>query len=177
MSILETERLILRPLTEADASQRYADWLNDPQVNQFLETRHSAQTVDSCRAFVTQCNADPGSHLLGVFHKGSGQHIGNVKVGFINNHYERGQVSLFIGEKAFWGQGLSSELVREVTRYAFADLGLNRLEAGCYENNLASLRVFLKCGYMVEGFMREQVTLNGKRMGVFWLGVLKHEYA
>ncbi len=176
MSVLETERLLLRPLTEADASQRYADWLNDPEVNQYLETRHSLQTVDSCREFIRQCNADPGSHLLGVFLKGSGQHIGNVKVGFINALYEHGQISLFIGEKTCWGQGFSSELVREVSRYAFADLGLNRLEAGCYEDNLASLRVFLKCGYTVEGFLREQVTLNGKRMGVFWLGVLKHEY-
>ncbi|MEH6499798.1 MAG: GNAT family protein [Pseudoalteromonas distincta] len=176
MSTLETERMILRPLTEADASQQYADWLNDPEVNQFLETRHFAQTVESCRAFIQQCNADPGSYLLGVFLKETGQHIGNVKVGFINSYYQRGQVSLFIGEKTFWGHGLSSELVRKVTRFAFEDLGLNRLEAGCYENNLASLRVFLKCGYTVEGFMREQVTLNGKRMGVFWLGMIKHEY-
>lgn len=176
MTCLETSRLRLRTLTEADASQRYADWLNDPEVNQYLETRHSEQTIDSCRAFIQQCNADEGSQLLGVFLKETDQHIGNVKVGFINSHYQHGQLSLFIGEKSCWGQGLSSELVGAVTRYAFSALGLNRIEAGCYEENLASLRVFLKCGYTVEGFLREQVVLNGRRMGVFKLGVLKHEY-
>jgi RimJ/RimL family protein N-acetyltransferase len=167
---------MLRPLTEADASQRYADWLNDPEVNQFLETRHAQQTVESCRSFIQQCNVDAGSHLLGVFLRSNNEHIGNVKVGFIHSHYQRGQLSLFIGEKAYWGQGLSSELVRAVTRYAFTTLGLHRVEAGCYEENLGSLRVFLKCGYTVEGFLRDQVTLNGRRMGTFLLGVLKHEY-
>jgi len=176
MSKIETARLTLRPLQASDATQAYADWLNDPEVNRYLETRHSQQSLESCAAFIEQCNADSGSHLFGIFNRASGQHIGNAKIGFISSHYQRGQLSLFIGEKAFWGQGLSSELVRALTEYGFQTLGLNRIEAGCYEDNLASLRVFLKAGYTVEGFMREQVTLDGKRMGCFWLGVLASEY-
>ena len=177
MSGIETARLALRPLQVSEATQVYADWLNDPEVNRYLETRHSLQTVESCAAFIEQCNADPNSHLFGIFHRASGKHIGNAKIGFISAPYQRGQVSLFIGEKAFWGQGLSSELVRALTEYGFQTLGLNRLEAGCYEDNLASLRVFLKAGYTVEGFLREQVTLDGRRMGCFWLGVLASEYS
>ncbi|WVM94098.1 GNAT family protein [Halopseudomonas pachastrellae] len=64
-----------------------------------------------------------------------------------------------------------------ITAYGFDSLGLHRLEAGCYEDNLASLRIFLKAGYTVEGFMREHVTLNGRRMGCFWLGKLHNEHA
>jgi len=173
---IETPRLYLRTLQPSDASQAYADWLNDPEVNRYLETRHSEQTLESCQEFIEYCNADAGSHLFGIFHRDSNRHIGNAKIGFVNAQYQRGQVSLFIGEKQFWGQGLSSELVRALTDFGFKTLRLNRLEAGCYEDNLASLRVFLKAGYAVEGFMRDQVTLNGRRMGCFWLGVLAREY-
>jgi RimJ/RimL family protein N-acetyltransferase len=177
MAELATERVYLRPLSAQDATQTYADWMNDPQVNQYLETRHSPQSVESCRAFIEQCNADPASHLFGIFLQQGHRHVGNVKLGFVNSYYQRGQVSLFIGDKTCWGQGLSSEVVRLITAYGFDSLGLHRLEAGCYEDNLASLRIFLKAGYTVEGFMREHVTLNGRRMGCFWLGKLHNEHA
>lgn len=173
---IETTRLVLRPLTTADVTQRYADWMNDPQVNQYLETRHSVQTVESCADFIDSCNQDPGSHLFGIFLKENQQHIGNVKLGFVNHHYLRGQVSLFIGEKSLWGKGLSTEVVDGITRFGFGGLGLHRLEAGCYEDNLGSLRVFLKCGYTVEGFLREHVAQDGQFRGCFWLGVLADEF-
>ena len=176
MSEIATPRTYLRRLEHTDASAKYVAWLNDSEVNRYLETRHTFQTLEGCRDFIRKCNADPGSHLFGIFLKDTGQHIGNVKIGFINTQYQRGQISLFIGEKQFWGQGFSSEVVRAVTAFGFDRLGLHRLEAGCYDANLASLRVFLKAGYVVEGFMRDQVILDGLRIGCFWLGVLACEY-
>ena len=176
MITFQSQRLYLRSLKESDATQKYADWLNDPDVNKYLETRHSVQTVESCKSFIKQCNEDNNSHLLGVFLKETEQHIGNVKIGFINELYKRGQISLFLGEKNYWGKGYSSELVKAVTQYGFEDLGLHRIEAGCYEDNLASLRVFLKAGYTVEGFMREHVLSDGEFVGCFWLGKLVNEH-
>lgn len=175
MADIETKRLYLRYLNVSDASERYVGWLNDSEVNRYLETRHSKQTIQGCRKFIKDCNADTCSHLFGVFFKETGVHIGNAKIGFINPIYKRGQISLFIGEKQFWGLGLASEVVQGLTNYGFKTLGLHRLEAGCYEDNLPSLRVFLKNGYTVEGFMRDQVTLDNRRLGCFWLGILAHE--
>lgn len=176
MSTIETQRLILRPLTAEDATQKYADWLNDPEVNQYLETRHSLQTIDSCLSFIEHCNADDTAYLFGVFIKETGEHIGNAKIGFINPIHKHGQFSLFVGEKKYWGKGYSSELVKAVTKHGFDVLGLNRIEAGCYEDNLASLKIFLKAGYTVEGFKRNHVVQNDRYTGCFWLGVLRHEY-
>jgi len=175
MKIIESERLLLKSLQVSDATQAYADWLNDPEVNQYLETRHQTQTVASCQEFIEQCNSDKNSHLFGIFLKENGQHIGNTKLGFINPVYMRGQVSLFIGEKKYWNKGLAGEVVRSITKFGFEHLNLNRIEAGCYEDNLASLRIFLKSGYSVEGFMRNHVISKGRSVGCFWLGILKHE--
>lgn len=175
MSEVQTPRLFLRHLDVSDATITYAGWLNDPEINRYLETRHALQTPESCAAFISQCNEDPGTELFGVFLKETGEHIGNAKIGFLNVHYQRAQMSLFIGEKRYWGQGLSSELVRALTAHGFEKMGLHRLEAGCYEDNFASLRVFLKAGYVVEGFMRDHVMLDGRRQGCFWLGALARD--
>ena len=102
MSKIETARLTLRPLQASDATQAYADWLNDPEVNRYLETRHSPQSLESCAAFIEQCNADSSSHLFGIFNRASGQHIGNAKIGFISSHYQRRRLSGARGFQASW---------------------------------------------------------------------------
>lgn len=174
---LVTARLYMRPLREEDVTQTYVDWLNNPEVNRYLETRHSVQTLDTCREFVRRCNADDLEHLFGVFLKDSGRHVGNAKLGFINQLHRRGQISLVIGEKSFWGLGLAREIVHALTRHGFGRLELDRLEAGCYEENLSSLRVFLSVGYTVEGFFRSHaLNVGGQRTGCFWMGMLRHEF-
>jgi len=173
---IETDQLILRNLREEDVTNEYVDWLNDPESNKYLEVRHRPQTLDTCKAFVSACNADPGSYLFGIYLKSTSKHIGNIKIGLINLVHKRGEVGLFIGDKQYWGKGYAVEVVRAITKYAFLELGIQRLEAGCYEANLASLQVFLKAGYVIEGFRRSHVFCVDKRLGCYMLGVLASEF-
>ena len=77
---LTTERLILKALEPSSVGQAYVDWLTDPRVNQFLETRHSQHSLASVRAFVEGINASDHSVLFGVFPRTTGVHIGNIKL-------------------------------------------------------------------------------------------------
>jgi RimJ/RimL family protein N-acetyltransferase len=177
MADIYTPRLYLQYLTLEDVNERYVSWLNDPEVNRYLETRHSKQTLQTCRAFVDDCIRSATSHLFGIFLKADGEHIGNAKIGFVNRLYETAQVSLFIGEKGLWGKGLSKEVIHGITGFGFNKMQLHRLEAGCYEDNLGSLRAFLKVGYSVEGFFRDNVVVDGRRTGCFKLGILRNEFS
>lgn len=170
-----SNRLLFRPLIQNDVNEKYVGWLNDPEVNRFLETRFSNQTLETCSAFVAATNADPQSHLCGIFVRNKGCHIGNIKIGFIKSVYSSGQLSLFIGEKSYWRKGLATEAISTITEWAFDTLGLERVEAGCYDENLGSLRAFLKVGYTIEGYFRKNVLVDGRRIGTFWLGILKNE--
>ena len=173
---LTSARLYFRPLSALDATEAYAAWLNDPEVNQYLETRYAVQTVASCKAFIEDMNQSETDHLFGIFLRENNLHIGNIKLGFINTRYQSAQISLLIGEKSSWGSGFATEAIRSISQFGFRDLALVRLEAGCYEDNLGSLRAFLKAGYAVEGFCRQQVVANGRRQGCFYLGMLKSEW-
>ena len=57
------------------------------------------------------------------------------------------ELGYWIG-KPFWGQGLITEAAREVLRYAFEDLGMNRIWCGYYDGNLKSRRVQDKLGFV-----------------------------
>ena len=41
---ISSKRLDYRLLSEDDVTQNYVDWLNDPEVNRYLETRHTHQS-------------------------------------------------------------------------------------------------------------------------------------
>jgi ribosomal-protein-alanine N-acetyltransferase len=174
---IETNQLTLRTLREEDVTNEYVGWLNDPESNKYLEVRHNPQTLDTCRAFVSACNADSSTYLFGIFLKTTGKHIGNIKIGLIDSVHKRGEVGLFIGDKQCWGKGYAAQAVRGIAAYAFSELRLQRLEAGCYEPNLASLNAFLKAGYMLEGFKRMHVQSDGKRVGCYMLGIVADEFS
>jgi len=170
-----SERLIYRILSVDDVTQRYVDWLNDPEVNRYLETRHCEQTKGSCISYVAEMMSSSADNLFGIYLRESGQHIGNTKLGFVNWHHKRADLALFIGEKDCWGKGLATETIKAITSWGFSELKLEKIEAGCYEPNRGSLKAFLKCGYQVEGHLRKSILLDGLRIDSFWLGICSNE--
>jgi RimJ/RimL family protein N-acetyltransferase len=173
MSIsFSSERLAFRILEVCDVSNQYVHWLNDPEINRFLETRFTPHTKSSCENFVLAMQADAGSYLFGIFNKKTNAHIGNIKIGSINVNHKVGYISFFIGDKNSWGKGYGAESIHSVTQWGFKFLRLRRIESGCYEGNLAALRSFLKIGYTVEGFHRSSFEFEGHRVGCFILSML-----
>jgi ribosomal-protein-alanine N-acetyltransferase len=177
MTVILTDRLRMRPLTGSDVTELYALWLNDPDVNRNMESRFSVQTIDSCLRYVAAMNEDPFSHLFGMFDCDSELHIGNIKIGFINPIHQTGEIGLLIGEKSYWGKGFATEAIRALTRWGFDTLNLEKIEAGCYDENLGSVRAFLKAGYSVEGYQRNSYVSGGRRIGSFRLGIVRSDIA
>ncbi len=175
MTVILTDRLRIRSLTRNDVTERYVRWLNDADVNRYLESRFLVQSIDSCLRYVAEMEADQFSHLFGMFDRDSDVHIGNIKIGYISSIHRRGEIGLFIGEKSYWGRGLATEAVRAFTRWCFDALGLEKVEAGCYDENLASVRAFLNAGYAVEGYQRKSFVSGERRVGSFRLGILRSE--
>jgi len=171
---IDLARIYLRPLHDADCTEQYVGWLNDPQVNHFLEVRHTTQTLESVRAFVRNARQRDEFHF-GIFDRTGNKHVGNIKVGPIFRQHSVGDVSLFIGERSYWGRGLAAEAISGVSRYSFQALDVQKLSASMYVSNEASRRAFLKCGYREEGLRRAHYLLDGNREDILELGLLPRD--
>ena len=171
----ESTRLYFRELNENDVSPKYVGWLNNPEVNRYLEVRHTFHTIENCKSFVRSMNTSEENYLFGMFFNQGREHIGNIKIGFINSYHNRAEISLFIGADHLWGKGLATEAILRITSWGFEFIGLSKIEAGCYSENIGSLKAFLKAGYQVEGFFRCHSLIEDRRIGSFWLGILPHE--
>lgn len=143
--VLNTPRLVLKALEPDKLGSDYAHWLNDPRVNQYLEIRFHPQTDESCRNYVIDMNASEANVFFGVFL--GERHIGNIKLGPIDPHHSRADIGLVVGDPEQWGKGFAAEMIAAVTEYAFRDLKLNKVIAGCYGENEGSRRAFLRAGF------------------------------
>lgn len=61
------------------------------------------------------------------------------------------------------GHGVATHTVRLLARWAFAQLGLARLELTCSPDNEASQRVADRCGFVREGLLRSHIPFKGGR--------------
>lgn len=160
--LAEGPRLGLRRLRRADVSSAYVGWLNDADVTRFLESRFSPHSEESTAAYVSKLEGDPNNVLLGIFLLDGARHIGNIKVGPIDRHHLCASVGIVIGDKGCWGKGFATEAISLATRYAFASLGLHRLEAGAYAENVGSAKAFVKAGWHEEGRERSKWLCEGR---------------
>ncbi len=74
------------------------------------------------------------------------------------------------------GKGIGTDAIMAMMRYAFDELNFNRLNTTRLEKNIASGKMFAKCGWSVEGSQRQYVYKNGSYHDMVFMGILKDEY-
>ena len=150
-------------MTEDDCNKKYLKWLNDLNVNQFLETRWKKQNIKSIKKFVSEINKSNYSYIFGIINKETNEHIGNIKIGDINVFHKNAEIGYFIGEKKNWGKGYSTEAIKLISNYCFKNLKLKYVKALVYENNIGSLKALKKNGYKVDGNFINKIVYKNKR--------------
>lgn len=145
--VFETERLLLRPWTEADAESLYA-YAKDPAVGP-IAGWPAHTSVENSREIIREVLSAEETYAVCL--KEDNRAIGSI--GLIppaQTHTELGEDDLEIGYwigVPFWGKGLIPEAVRRLQEHAFLDLSCRSLWCGYYEGNEKSKRCQEKCGF------------------------------
>ena len=169
-SPLLTERLKLDLLDPSRIAPEYLAWINDPNINRFLEIRFHTQTAADLAEFVGTTNDSSNNLLLGIFLRACGRHVGNVKLGPILWEHLRADMGIVIGDSSVWGKGYATEAIEALTQYAFGNLRLHRITAGMYTGNIGSHKAFLNAGYTEDGRLRDYWLSNGEWQDEIVLG-------
>lgn len=144
---IETKRLFIRVVKNADVTDEYVSGLNDPEVNKYMCLRGHQQTKETVRAYVHSHYNSPNSILLGLFTKGQNRLIGTVGLsGMSYFHYCMGLgICLFLRD--YWRKGLGCEALVGIKNFVFSELGFHFIEAGIYDENTSSIKLFERAGF------------------------------
>ena len=176
---LETERLLLRPITPADAGAVFL-YCSNPAVTRFtlFETH---QTLDDsrwfCEDYTRSRYASREPDPFGIVLKSDPL---RVVVGGIGAHWaSQPNLTMEFGysiAEPFWGRGLVAEAATAVIRYVFEEYATERLQARVFAGNGASERVLQKLGFAREGVLRSLVLRRGRWWDIVMYSLLREEW-
>lgn len=144
---LRTDRLELRPVRDEDI-ERILEFRNLPEVTHWL--LRTEVDPKSFRAAWRRAAKDPDDHSVAVLL--DGVVIGTVSLQLVDGMGQPGMPSRteaelgYIFDPAYGGQGYATEAVTAMVEHAVDRLGVRRITAGCFADNLASVRILEKIG-------------------------------
>ena len=162
--VLETRRLRLRAFRGDDA----------PAVQRLAGAREIADTTLAiphpypdgvAEAWIAQQSYAPGPGAAIDFAltlRESGELIGSMGLRDLDLEHRQAELGFWVGVP-WWRRGYATEAAREVVRFGFETLGLNRIYAHHMVRNPASGRVLGKAGMRREGILRQRI----RKWGVF----------
>jgi RimJ/RimL family protein N-acetyltransferase len=169
---LRTARLTLRPFTLADA----------PDVHRLAGAYEVALNTlmiphpypdGAAEEWIASHQKSFEANAIHHFAIDDGQLCGAI--GLIMKDAGIAEVGYWVGVP-YWNRGYVTEAAREVLRYGFEDLGLQRIFAGCFARNPASARVMQKIGMQYEGTLRRHVVKWDEPQDITFYGILRDEW-
>ncbi|MEU9043174.1 MULTISPECIES: GNAT family N-acetyltransferase [unclassified Kitasatospora] len=146
---LQTERLVLRPFTEADADHLFA-LDNDPEVMRFINGGKPADPeAIRTRTLPRLLHDHPCSGTRGFWateEKATGTFLGWFELRPLDDHDPTVVELGYRLNRAAWGKGYATEGSRALIGKGFTDLAVRRITANTMAVNTPSRRVMEKCG-------------------------------
>ncbi|SDD25229.1 ribosomal-protein-alanine N-acetyltransferase [Terribacillus halophilus] len=173
---LETERLLLRKVTPSDAEAIYA-YGSDPDVSQFVFWSAYQSMVDTQQFLDNVLSLYESNQAIfwGIELKEEKRLIGTINyVSWQQKHYI-GEIGYVLAQP-YWHKGYMSEAAKEVIRFGFDRMELERIEAKCLADNEGSERVMQKAGMQYEGTLRKRMYLKGKQHDVKQYSIIREEF-
>lgn len=149
---IATDRLVLRPLrqTDAPAIQRI---LSGPHISRFTVSFPHPYPPGAALAWIRE---EVHRQQHGTSHPWAITLPGDEVIGFIGIALHEDGTEAHIGywiDHRHWGRGYATEAARAVIAFGFDGLGLYRIEARCFAENVASGRVLRKAGMSLECYL------------------------
>jgi [ribosomal protein S5]-alanine N-acetyltransferase len=173
--VLVSERLKLTPLGLDHYSESYVSWLNDPRVNQFMESGGD-YTLEKLHDFLKE--VETSNILFWAIHlKESHKHIGNIKIDPINLKHRYAEYGIMIGDRHEWGKGYAKEATILVINFCFSKIiDLRKVNLGVHAKNTGAVELYKKIGFNVEGCFKQHVETNDGYDDVFRMAIFNSEY-
>ncbi len=178
-TVIEGERVRLVPPSMTMAPQ-FQEWVNDTDSRhlsggiaypislaaeeEFLRNRMHTSWEDGLFLAI-EAKDGPAPRL-----------IGSIELRAFSPEARRCEMGMLIGDRAYRGRGYGTEAVRLACRFAFQEMGLERVHLQTFDFNTRAIRAYQKVGFVEEGRLRRHAYLGGHYYDVVAMGLLREEF-
>jgi diamine N-acetyltransferase len=173
---IHNDKVYLRSLEESDLDSCYK-WHTDEKLYENLVNSYRHVSKQMERSWIeTKCQYSSSEINLAICIKEINTHIGNIYLRDIDWISRRGHLGIFIGEVVNRSKGYGQSAVKLLLKYAYNDLGLNKIVLDVLAKNQQAIHVYEKIGFRIEGTFRQHVYKCGVWQDVIYMGLLAKEF-
>ena len=178
----ETERLFVRRYHAGDGALFYQVGQKNRQHLQRFEADNMLRPIETeeqgeniIRLLTSEWDAHK-SFFMAAFEKTTGQFVAQIYIGVVDWRLPEFEIGYFV-DKDYEGRGFVTEAVRGALGFIFQHLKAHRVCLHCSDMNEKSRRVAERCGFVLEGHLREtHLSQDGVFSGDLSYGILKSEF-
>ena len=160
--ILETERLIIKPVTIGDKDEIF-EYRRDKVTNKYQGW--IPETIEDVEVFIgntsKQINVPETWFQFVIVDKETQKIVGDLGIHFIDSENEQAEIGCTLN-KDYQNKGFATESVRKVIDYLFKELNMHRIIASIDPENKNSIRLVERIGFRKEAHFVESLFINGK---------------
>ncbi|NBV06315.1 MAG: N-acetyltransferase [Proteobacteria bacterium] len=174
--VIDLGDYILREKTDEDVAD-FFHYYTDPEVNKFILCEMPRDFEEARKELFYWRNVfyqNDGIYFA-IAKKDNNQLIGSIGLTTLNSYHKRIELSYDLA-KEYWRKGICSKAIAAVTKYGFEELRVNRIEAFTATQNEASKNLLLKCGFILEGLLRQHRYHRGTYVDAYSFSLLREDF-
>ncbi len=170
------EKVELGPV-QREYLPKYVEWFNDWEMSRFMKPgMPRGLTLEDEIEWYERQAKDSNSIVFAILTLPEKKLIGDCGLHGIDLKNRTGIYGIFIGDKDYWGKGYGTDATRTLLRFAFEQLGLNRVELEVFDYNPRAVRAYEKAGFRRDGVRRQALYRDGEFHDIYLMGILRADW-
>lgn len=163
--------MLIRKIEKSDLQLR-VDWMNNPKIYSSMHFDLPVLLENTIRWFEKNQSNDHRSDVCFVDNE---EIVAFGGLTSIDQILKKAELYIFVNPDS-QKKGIGTHATKLLCQYGFEELGLHKIYLLTNENNTAAIRVYQKCGFVLEGRHRDEFLMEDRYMDRLYFGLLKTEF-
>lgn len=170
------EKVKLRAYKREDVT-RACEFVNDSEVKLHLVSDIPYPTMfeQELKWIEEQINLKDGYNFA-IEALEEGKYIGGCGIFRIDWLNRTTMVGIMIGDKDYWNKGYGTDAMKVLIKFIFEHMNLNKIKLNVFGFNKRAIKCYEKCGFKVEGVLKQELFRDGQYYDEYAMALLKEEW-
>lgn len=157
------EKVCLRAYRDEDILKAIS-FINDRELKKFLTKQIPFPTTiwEEEEWIQSQRGDESGEYNFAIEDIKTKKYIGGCGIHKVNWVARVAEVGIMIGDKNYWGKGYGTDAMKVLMKFVFEEMNMNKIRLSTFSFNERAIKCYKKCGYEVEGVLKNEVFKEGK---------------
>ena len=154
----------------------YAEWYGDPEVWHLTSWAAAPLGRSSVKRLFEERDLSTTDDSFAIHVNGEEEPVGVISLMNLSEANASADLSVIVGRPGDRNHGFGAEAIERILRYAFEDLGLNRVGLSVFDFNETAISTYERLGFQHEGRFRRAVKRADGFHDAILMSVLRDEW-